>query len=130
MHPLRRLVSRHRALAALLLAAVLAMKMLVPAGYMTNVSGTTITVAVCNGSGPMTITIPMEQGHDEADRGDDAMPCAFAGVPGAMLAATDPVLLLGAILFVLALGLSRSRIVLPRAAPYLRPPLRGPPAPT
>ncbi|WP_033919611.1 hypothetical protein [Sphingomonas sp. 37zxx] len=127
MFQIRRLLSRHPALAALLLAAVLAMKLLVPAGYMTSVSGTTITVAVCNGSGPMTITIPME-GHDQADRSDDAMPCAFAGVPGAMLAATDPVLLLGAILFVLALGLSRSRIVLPRAAPYLRPPLRGPPA--
>ncbi|TKD51501.1 DUF2946 family protein [Sphingomonas baiyangensis] len=132
MTALRRLCSHSPALVALMLAAALVMKLLVPNGYMADTSGAsgmTITVSICSGTGPQTtaITIPMDEQHDDADRAVDAMPCAFAGVPGAMLAAVDPVLLVGAIVFVLASGLVRQQFVLPRAVRTLRPPLRGPP---
>lgn len=124
---------RHRpALAALLIAAALALRVLVPAGFMPVLDQGRIIVSICSGSGPMTMAIAMPgmAGHDDA--APDALAgkaCAFADLALPALGGADPVLLAAAIAFVLALGLARVAPP-PATAPLrLRPPLRGPPRP-
>lgn len=66
-------------------------------------------------------------GHSDGSHARE-MPCAFAGLAAAGLTATDPIQLALLIAFVMAVA--RVPLALPRlhTAPYLRPPLRGPPA--
>lgn len=111
----------------------LAMKVVMPAGFMPMMSDGRIVVGMCSGTGQttMVVTIPGLE-HRDADRGEHggktSQPCAFAGLGTPALAAADPVLLAIAILFALALGM-RFVPLMPVAAPRsLRPPLRGPPA--
>lgn len=133
MHSLRRLVLSNRELAIAILAVVLLMKLVVPAGFMPAASDGQIIVSMCSGTGPteVVMTVP-GLGHKPdgggEDRGKAEQPCAFAGLSTLSLAAADPILLAAAILFVLALGVRP--LLLPASAPplYLRPPLRGPPA--
>ncbi|WP_293919489.1 DUF2946 family protein [Sphingobium sp. UBA5915] len=133
MHRLRHLVLANRPFACAVLALALMMKIVMPAGFMPTMSGGQIVVSVCSGMGPttMVMTIPGlgdGKSEDEGHHGKAEQPCAFSGLSAPSLAAADPVLLAAAILFVLALG---TRSVVPLASPappYLRPPLRGPPA--
>ncbi|OAN63175.1 hypothetical protein A7X12_01335 [Sphingomonas sp. TDK1] len=92
-----------------------------------------MVVRMCSGTGPMTMVmaIPgLEQGkHDGEDhREKHEPPCAFSGLSAPSLAATDPILLALALLFVLAMGIRVLAAPAMAAPPYLRPPLRGPPA--
>ncbi|MEG3164390.1 hypothetical protein U1701_07270 [Sphingomonas sp. PB2P19] len=133
MAALRHHLLRHRLLAAWFVAAALLMKMLVPTGYMASVSAGSITIELCSGYGPQkpVVAMPGMTHHpdDEGQHGREMPPCAFAGLSAPSLAGADPLLLAVAIAFVLA---TIFRIVvrpaLPGAPPYLRPPLRGPPA--
>ncbi|MDE8652655.1 DUF2946 family protein [Novosphingobium album (ex Liu et al. 2023)] len=136
MHAIRRLLGRHPALAACLVAGALLLKVLVPAGFMPVVQSGTVTVALCSsaGAGGMTITIPTRPdngAHDGQHGGDPQQatdhPCAFAPLSGPALASADPALLLAAILFVFVAAIFRHPLVLPRSGAQLRPPLRGPP---
>lgn len=133
MHRLRRFLSGDPLLAGAILALALLMKLVTPAGFMPAVSDGRIVVSMCSASGPTTIvmTIPgLEHGKSEGDgnRGNAESPCAFAGLSAPSLAAADPDVLAAAIRFVLAIGVRA--VSFPAAAdpPYLRPPLRGPPA--
>ena len=129
----RRLIAQ-RHLAALICAAALLLKLLVPTGYMIGSSQGSITVMICSGTAPRTMTIElpgMDQStpdHGKKDHGRAEMPCAFTGLSAAALGAIDPIQLAGLIAFAMAAGLAG--ITPPAAAPpaYLRPPLRGPPA--
>lgn len=131
---LRRIVYRHRWLAALLVAVSLALKVLVPAGFMPVVAKNgTITVQICSGTamGPMTMetAIPgLPPKHDDRAPASKAeMPCAFAGLAMPMLAGTDAQLLALALAFVMALAIYFVAIPPLRHETHLRPPLRGPP---
>lgn len=127
MTHLRALLLRYPALGLLVVAFALAMKVAMPAGFMPVASAGTITVAVCNGSGPMTIAIPSLPDKPS----DDAMkdkPCAFAGLSAPSLAGADPVLLIAAIAFAFLVAIHRSVPAAPQRAARLLPPLRGPPA--
>lgn len=132
MHSFRRLVLSNRKFAGLLLALVLAMKLLMPAGFMPTVADGHIVITICSGSGPtkMVMAIPGME-HDksggEGHRDNTATPCAFSGLSTPSLAAADPVLLAAAILFVMVLGLRNAAPPVITASPHLRPPLRGPP---
>jgi hypothetical protein len=133
VHLLRRLVlSRHR-LAIAILALALLMKLVVPAGFMPILSNGQIVVSLCSGTGPtkMVMIVPV-LGHKPDGGGEHSgkaeQPCAFAGLSMSLLAAADPILLAAAILFVLALGMRPLLLLTATAPPYLRPPLRGPPA--
>ena len=127
---LRRLVLNNPALASFVLALALAMKLVVPAGFMPTVDDGHIVISICTGTGPMKMVMavpgkaPGEDGghHEKAEQ-----PCAFAGLSLPSLAAADPALLAAAILFVMVLGLRPIIPIARTAAPYLRPPLRGPP---
>lgn len=133
MHSLHRLVLSNRPLATAILACALLMKLVMPAGFMPTVSNGQIVVSICSGTGPMTMvmTIPgLEHGKSDGSEhhGKTEQPCAFSGLSTPSLAATDPILLAAAILFVLALGALPITLPVATAPPYLRPPLRGPPA--
>lgn len=133
MHRLRNLVLANRPFFCALLALALMMKIVMPAGFMPTVSNGQIVVSICSGTGPMTMvmTIPgLEHGKSEGDghQGKAEPPCAFSGLSTPSLAAADPILLAAAILFVLALGMVPLALPASTAPPYLRPPLRGPPA--
>jgi hypothetical protein len=146
VNALRRILLAHRRSAAWLIAVALLMRILIPTGYMLAVSAAgTPTFAMCSGYGPMLPVTPTHSmGHGEAgehaamqshgdkpDQQHDAakeLPCAFTGIAAASLAATDPLLLAIALFFILAAAF-RLPVRLPAAAsPFLRPPLRGPPA--
>lgn len=109
------------------------MKIAIPAGFMPTISGGQMVVSICLGTGPMTMVMAMpglEQGQPDHDghHAKPEQPCAFSGLSAPFLAAADPILLAAAILFVLALGMRPEVMRISTAPPYLRPPLRGPPA--
>lgn len=132
MHVLRRLALKNRKLAGLVLALALAMKLLVPGGFMPTSSDGGIVISICSGTGPttMVMTIPgLEHGKsNEGHQGKADQHCAFAGLSVPSLAAADPVLLTIAIAFAMALALWPTTAPIVRARSHLRPPLRGPPA--
>ena len=128
---LRRLLLTNRALTAALVALALLMKLLVPTGFMPVVRGHSVTVEICTGMGPQTMTMAMPgMAHKsgKADHSKADMPCAFAGLALPSLAAADPLLLAAAILFVLATAFRAPVARLVQRTERLRPPLRGPPA--
>lgn len=129
---LRRLALNNRMLAGALIALALAMKLLVPSGFMPAVADGRIIVSLCSGAGPAKMVMPlpgMEHGKSgDSQHGKSEQPCAFSGFSAPSLAAADPVLLALAILFVMALASCRLARRSTAAPSYLRPPLRGPPA--
>jgi hypothetical protein len=126
-------IQRNGALAALLLALTLLLKIAVPNGYMLDTSGGTIRITICPAMGPMTtmampgMTDSASHNHHKGSEKAD-QPCAFAGLNAHSVAATDPVLLALAIVFVMALISRRIAPPLVGLRLHLRPPLRGPPA--
>lgn len=104
------------------------MKLFVPAGFMPVASPGQIMVLVCTEFGPQHVAIEVPGMPAKPDDGAKMdQPCAFAGLGLAWLPGADPVLLAGALAFILALGFVAA--VMPRLEriAYLRPPLRGPP---
>ena len=129
---IRFLVLSRRWLALWLIAAALAVKAIVPAGYMVA-PGKSFTVAVCSGTGEgtMTLTVPMSQDgkgkHDSTDKPAGGS-CAFSALGFAAMGGADLALLVAAVAWLIALGIGP--VVLPSLArvPHRSPPLRGPPA--
>ena len=122
-------------LAVLICAATLLLKLLVPTGYMVDNDHGRITITICSGTAPRTMTMEMPGMHGDMpdhgkskDHGKVEMPCAFSGLSAAMLGAIDPIQLAVLIAFVLTLGLIATVPPAPSRPAYLRPPLRGPPA--
>lgn len=137
MHALRHLFLHQRWLAALVVAAALAMKALIPAGYMVGNEGSRVlTIQICADSlgqkisrqiiVPMAAHLPGGKAHDGKAKAES--PCAFSALGHAALGGADPVQLAAALLFVLALGFAPLVPAAPRRLAFLRPPLRGPPA--
>ena len=135
---IRRLLAQ-RHLAALICAATLLLKLVVPSGYMIGGDHGRITIELCSGiaSPPMPMmmhaTMPGMKGempadHGKGDHGKTEMPCAFSGLSLASLGAVDPVLLAAFVAFIVAAGLCPVAQPAPPRRTYLRPPLRGPPA--
>lgn len=135
MTALRRLFHVHPGIAGAILALALAMKVLVPAGFMPTVADGRIVVSICSGTGPVTMVVAMPgMAHDapaDAPKHDEgaSAPCAYAGLMAPTLATIDPLLLAIALLAALALAMHRNASPLIATRPRLRPPLRGPPRP-
>lgn len=131
MSGLRRLLRSQPWLAALVLAAALALRLLVPVGFMPTVADGRVTLVLCSGAQPAPSMAPMPgMAHHESDDGGMAgSPCAYADLALPALGAADPVLLVAALAFVVALAARRVVPLPPRDAAWLRPPLRGPPLP-
>lgn len=133
MTGLRRLIHRNLFPAWCLLAAALAMKLLVPAGFMPMMDHGSVTVQICSGGQPVQLTMKVAPGTmhhgDHPAPAKTEMPCAFAGLAMPLLGGADPLLLAVLIAFVMALATRIAVLLPPRRAGYLRPPLRGPPTP-
>ncbi|KQN26856.1 hypothetical protein ASE86_05115 [Sphingomonas sp. Leaf33] len=132
---MRRLFHVRPGLACAIVALALAMKLLVPAGFMPTVSHGRIVVSICSGTGPMTMVVEMpgmaHHAPTDAPKHDEgaSAPCAYAGLMAPSLAATDPLLLAIALLVAMAMALRPVALPLVPAPARLRPPLRGPPRP-
>lgn len=125
----RGLILSHRGFAAALIALALAMKLAVPAGFMPVERAGTIVVMVCTGMGQQQVEIDvpgMPVKEDGASR-VAGQPCAFAGLGLDMLPGLDPVLLAGALAFILALGFAGVAVVRVERGRQYWPPMRGPP---
>lgn len=114
----------------LLFALALAVKLVVPAGYMPTQQGQTLTVAICSGnSETMVLHLPGNSSDRDRDHhGANGHPCAFSALGGQALAAADPILLATALIFAFVFALLAVQLAPLRPNSHLRPPLRGPPA--
>lgn len=137
MFRLRYLALVHARLMLLLLALSFAAKALVPAGFMLSPgSERFLTVTICaDASGTrkqMQISIPNKNdaGGEHAEEGAKGQPCVFSGLGYSALSGSDPVLLAGALAFILLIGLAPLPAPALRGTPFLRPQLRGPPLPS
>lgn len=137
MSALRRLVLTHRHFAVVICIAALALKLLIPSGYMISTVQGRLAITTCPGVAPEPVTMSTvmpgmhgDMAEHGKSRGSDggAMPCAFAGLSAQALGAVDPVMMIAAIAFVMAVGSRPMRLRARPPTPYLRPPLRGPPA--
>ena len=132
MTRIRAFLHQHSRLALAILLMAMAIRALVPQGYMVASGPLLLNVSVCADSLGHTTTqiaIPMKKdgsSHNGGGAGDGH--CAFTSLSMGSLAAADPVLLLVAIAFILALGTTANTIPLPSIPARLRPPLRAPPA--
>ena len=130
----RALIRRHVWLAALLMVAALAMKALVPAGFMVAGDGPqAITVVLCHdlggGSVSRQVTVPIRQSAGELPGKVAKGECPYATLSLASPAIADPVLELAALAFLMALGFGPVRGPLLTQTARFWPPRRGPPAP-
>jgi hypothetical protein len=131
---LRLFLRDHRRFAALLVALALAMKALVPSGYMIGGDVRVITISICADSIESRYTkqilVPQSGKADHAKDGlaKDGQACPFSALSMASLAGADPVLLALALAFILTLGFYAAFAPHRRRTAHLRPPLRGPPA--
>jgi hypothetical protein len=135
MSSFRAMIRGHASLVLLLLALVLAVKAVVPSGFMLAAdSNHVLTVTICSDSTgateQMQIAIPgkHESGGGHSDAGVKATHCAFSGLGQAMIGTADPMLLAVALAFILLVGLAPLPALPLRDLPFLRPQLRGPPA--
>lgn len=129
MRGLRIFFRRHAALAMLVVALALAVRALVPAGYMTGSSSTGLTIELCSGVAGKTVTIaiPADPSRNDHGKTQADSPCAFSALGLAAGPAVDPIQLAIAIAFILAIGLRPAVPAPPARRTQLRPPLRGPP---
>lgn len=118
------------------LVLALCIKATVPAGFMlTSQDGVVLTVTLCSdGTGErqqVKIVVPgrTDQRGDHSDPDGKNGQCAFSALSHAAIGGTDPILLAVALVFILLLGLAPAPGRPRRPIAYLRPPLRGPPAP-
>lgn len=129
MDAIRALLRRHRRLSAIVLALALAMKLLVPAGYMLGAKAHVLTVEVCADSTGerlfQRIAVPQEAPVDHA-KVDATCAWSAAGMP-ALGGANAPLLAL-ALAFILLLGFAPVQPRREADPARLLPPLRGPPA--
>ncbi|MDP3907031.1 hypothetical protein [Novosphingobium sp.] len=79
----RAFLHHHRFAAALLLAAVLALRVAVPGGWMVEQQGGELTVALCSDAsgGQVFVTIPLGDDTPDPHEGKQA-PCAFTALAG------------------------------------------------
>ena len=130
MSPIRRMLARRRGLHWLLALALL-MKLLIPAGFMPVMGDGSITVELCSGYGPERIAVHLGDAADKGDghrAGHDQIPCGFFGHAPASMAMVDPVLLAIAIALIFVAVVHQPCRLALGERPFLRPPLRGPPA--
>jgi len=135
MTRLRALICDHARLTLVLLALALAVKAVVPAGFMLSAGGDRfLTVTICSDASgspkQMQIAIPgkRDTGGDHSDAASKATHCAFSGLGNSALGGTDPLLLAVALAFILLIGFAPLPALPARDIPFLRPQLRGPPA--
>jgi len=131
----------HRNVLVLGLFLALAVRLLVPSGFMPVFAQGSLSIVPCSGLGPIEPIAAgmsgsshhMDAGttrHPGKEQGGKAeAPCAFAGTAMPAVGGADPAQLAAALVAILILGFARTSLAAPRRPARLRPPLRGPPVP-
>jgi hypothetical protein len=131
MGKIRSFCHDHRAWALVLIALALAIRALVPTGFMVEARGQTVSVRICDGrlgSAPGRIALAPtgKAGSDSHGKADDSCPYTALGHVGD--GGTDPVPTLPAQAFGATPGFLALAIVQTPLPYHIVPPLRGPPA--
>jgi hypothetical protein len=160
VNSLRSFTRGHHWAAALIVALALALRALIPGGYMLSATPDGLAIVPCSAvftpapepaaAGPHDHHLMVSHGgmdhaaiaahaaakpspsspkaeHEKHAAAQQA--CPYAVLSLASLAGTDPILLAAALAFVLALAFAPRPLPSFRRTPFLRPPLRAPPAP-
>lgn len=107
----------------LLALCALSSRFVVPAGFMPD-SGK-IALSICSGG---SVLVDMGKSQKDSFPTGDHAPCSFSASAMPMISGAPPLLLAGAILYIVEQG-RLPDFPFPTAAPdRLRPPLRGPPS--
>jgi hypothetical protein len=130
MNHLRAFFLRHRAMAFAMMALAMAMKALIPTGYMVSGDARTLTVRICDGyaDAAQAVVVAVKSHGDAGKTTHDQQACPFSGLSHAGLTGADQVLLGAALAFILLLGFVAPIFAGLRPISRLRPPLRAPPA--
>ncbi|MCU0729725.1 MAG: hypothetical protein MUF41_06470 [Sphingopyxis sp.] len=120
----------HSRAALAFLVCALAVRALVPQGYMVSSGPMMINVTICyDGIDHETVELAIPMKRDNADRNDAATDhCAFSALSMAALDGADPVQLADALAYIVRTEARGTVSPVVPDAPYIRPPLRGPPA--
>ena len=130
MTAIRHLLRHCPGIAGLILMLALAMKVVVPGGFMVANDRGSISIVICDGHGPAAVaaTMPgMHHGHDKPGHDGKEMPCAFSSLTAHAMASDDPSLRVVAVVLFAAVISYIAKPLFLRVAEDLRPPLRGPP---
>lgn len=132
MGALRNFLMARRAMAIAVIVLALAIKALVPTGYMIETGARVFTVAICaDASGDhvlsRAIVVPGKPASGGQSKSKSGEGCAFASHSAAGVSAADPVLLALALAFIVLLGFLAIALPASSAGRRLRPPLRAPP---
>ena len=133
MRMLRQILLRHRRLALVVAMLALALKVLVPGGYMVARQGQTLSVMICSAAGEaerrMAITVlPGGKSGEGSAPEHPGAACPYTALSLAALGHAESVILLLAVGFALALVIAAIPPVPRPSARRFRPPLRGPPS--
>jgi len=127
---LRLFLRSHARLAALVVAMALAVRILVPAGFMPTLQQDgSLTIALCNGTSPATMELKIPGMKHHGGEHQTQERCAFSDLALPVLGGADPVQLAAAIAFLMLAAFFAVPAFDLRRARQLRPPLRGPPLP-
>lgn len=113
---------------ALLLALLLALRSLAPAGFMPWFEHGAVTIAICPDGGAVSTSVAAND-HRPGERHGAHQHCPYAAASS--LGATVPatMAIIATLFFALALLLGREFVSVERRTVRERPPLRGPPVP-
>ena len=128
---LRSLFLRHRTVAMTVIFLALAMKVLVPAGFMPEARGKVLTIVMCDGTGQsvaskMVLPTPGKSAGDPVIKHDGT--CPWGGLSHDALSTTEAFLAAILLVWIMAQVFRPATRPVLRGIAHLRPPLRGPPA--
>jgi hypothetical protein len=111
---------------AALLALLLAVRLLTPAGFMPAFDHGAVTIVACPDAEAGGLTLA---GHHDRHSKKLHQPCPYASGSGVASLAPEFAALAGVLVLAAALLLGRTFLFLEHSRAYERPPLRGPPLP-
>lgn len=115
-----------RSICAALLALLIAVRLLTPAGFMPSFDHGAVTIVMCPDAEPGAARMAAHHhGHSKQLH----QPCPYAAASGVGSLAADWAPLIGVLVLAAALLLGRTFLFIERSRAFERPPLRGPPVP-
>ncbi|MEI6484933.1 MAG: DUF2946 family protein [Sphingomonadales bacterium] len=128
----RAFLLKRPALALAMVLAALCVKLAVPAGFMIRQQAGVIMLEICggtmSGAAMKHMAMPVQHGDAGSGQHQSQTDCPFASLSMASVGGTDPVLLALALVLIFVLGFAPISRPSRQRLPWLRPPLRGPPA--
>jgi hypothetical protein len=114
---------------AVLLALLLALRLLFPAGFMPAFDHGEVMIVACPDAGPTASPTAHHHHYHHGDRKKAHSPCPYAAAPALGFAGDDVILPAAVLAIGLALLLGRASTFVEKARRFRLPPLRGPPLP-